>query len=64
MTWIIFKVFIEFVTISFLLFFGREACEILATQPEMEPFGPAPEGEVLTSGPPGKALNRYFKGIS
>ena len=36
-------------------FFGREACGILAPQPGVEPTPPALEGEVLTTGPPGKS---------
>ena len=57
--WIIFKVFIEFVTIFLLLnilgFFGTEACGILAPWPGIEPAPPPLEGEVLTTGPPGKS---------
>ena len=37
-------------------FFGREACEILADGPGMEPAHTSLEGEVLTIGPPGKSL--------
>ena len=37
-------------------FFGREACGILAPQPGIEPAPPVLEGEVLTTGPPGKSL--------
>ena len=36
-------------------FFGREACGILAPQPGIEPATPALEGEVLTTGLPGKS---------
>ena len=58
--WTIFTVFIEFATIlflfSFFLFFGHEACENLASQPGMENAAPALEGEVLTTGLPGKSL--------
>ena len=36
-------------------FSGREARGILAPQPGIEPAPPALEGEVLTTGPPGKA---------
>ena len=58
--WTIFKVFIEFVTVLFLFyvwgFFGCEACEILAPRPGTEPASPALEGEILTTGPPGKSL--------
>ena len=38
------------------LFFGHEACEILAPQPGMKPVLPAMEGKVLTTRPPGKSL--------
>ena len=37
-------------------FFGRKACGILAPQPEIEPAPTALEGEVLTTGLPGKSL--------
>ena len=53
-----FKVFIEFVTILLLfyvLIFGLEAYGILAPQPGIEPSHPALEGEILTTGPLGKA---------
>ena len=36
-------------------FFDREACGILAPQPGIEPAPPALEGEVSTTGPPGKS---------
>ena len=39
--------------------FGREACGILAPEPGMEPTPSALEGEVLTSGPPGKSCNDW-----
>ena len=35
-------------------FFGHEACGILAPRPGIEPAPPALEGEVLTTGLPGK----------
>ena len=59
--WTIFKVFIEFLTILLLCFFmfwffGREACGILVPRPGIEPTPPALEGEVLTTGKPGKSL--------
>ena len=58
--WTISKVFTEFVTILLLyvLVFGHETCGILATRPGIEPAPPALEGEVLTTGLPGKSL--YF----
>ena len=37
-------------------FFGHEACGILAPQPQIEPALPMLEGEVLTTGPPGRSL--------
>ena len=37
-------------------FFGHKAFGILAPQPGIEPAPPAPEGNVLTTGPPGKTL--------
>ena len=58
--WTIFKVFMEFVTILLLfyvLFFGLEARGILAPRPGIEPAPPALEGEVLTTGPPGRPLS-------
>ena len=61
--WTIFKVFIEFATILllfFILFFGCEACGILAPQPGMEPAPPALEGKVLTTGPPAKSPASCF----
>ena len=39
----------------FFVFFGREACGILAPQPGVEHAPPVLEGEVLTTGPPGKS---------
>ena len=36
-------------------FFGCEACVISAPHPEIEPASPALEGDVLTTGPPGKS---------
>ena len=35
-------------------FFGHEACEILAPRLGVKPIPSALEGEVLTTGPPGK----------
>ena len=56
-----FKVFIEFVTVLLLLFmlwlFGHEACGISAPQEGIEPSPPALEGEISTTGPPGKPEN-------
>ena len=57
--WTIFKVFIEFVTLYYFflcfVFFGQEACGVLALWPGIEPAPPALEGKVLTTGPPGKS---------
>ena len=41
-------------------FFGPEACGILAPRPGIEPAPPALEGEVLTTGPPGKSPGIWF----
>ena len=41
---------------SVFVFFGHEACGILASQSGIEPAPPALEGEVLTTGLPGKSL--------
>ena len=38
------------------LVFDQEACGILAPQPGIEPPAPAPEGEILSTGQPGKSL--------
>ena len=66
--WTIFKVFIEFVTLShlffffnvLLFFFFQEACGILAPRPRIEPTPPALEGEILTTEPPRKPLLLLF----
>ena len=39
----------------YVLVFGHNAGGVLAPQPGMEPAPPALEGEVLTTGPPGKS---------
>ena len=44
----------------YVLFFGCEACGILPSQPGIKPAPPALQGEVLTTGPPGKALIPVF----
>ena len=41
-------------------FFGHEACGILAPRPGIKPTPPALEGEVLTTGPPGKSSMRII----
>ena len=38
------------------VFFGHGACGIVASGPGIETTGPASEGEVFTTGPPGKFL--------
>ena len=59
--WTIFKVFIEFVTILLLFwFFAREACGIPAPRPGTEPAPPTLEGEILTTGLPGKSRELCF----
>ena len=61
--WSIFKVFIDFVIILLLLFMfrsvGHEACGISVPQPVIKPAPPALEGNVLTTGPPGKSLHLF-----
>ena len=65
LTWIIFKVFNEFVT-TLLLFYvfgflsGPEARGVLAPWSGTKPAPPTLEGEVLTTGPPGKSLRDLF----
>ena len=60
----IFKVFIEFVKILLLfyvlIFFGCEACGIITSWPGIRPVPLALEGEVLTTGPPGKSWGYSF----
>ena len=41
-------------------FFGHEAYSILAPQPGIEPTPPALEGEVLTTGRPGKSPSQFW----
>ena len=54
--WIIFEfVTILFVFFGFFFFFGCKACGALAPRPGFEPPAPALEGEILTTGPPGKS---------
>ena len=58
----IFKVFIEFVTILFLLYvlvLGIKARGILAPQPGTEPALPSLEDEFLTSGSPGESIQGF-----
>ena len=62
--WIVFKVSIEFVTILFLFCFGflaPKACGILSSLSEVELAHPALEGEVLTTGPPGRSLLSWLR---
>ena len=56
--WTIFTVFIKFFTTLFVfyfLLFGHEACGIWAPRPGIKPASTELEGEVLTTGPPGKS---------
>ena len=57
--WTSFNVFTEFVTLLLLLlmfcFFSHKACGILAPRPGIEPTPHALEGDVPTTGPPGKS---------
>ena len=60
----IFKVFIEFVIVLFLLFafllFGHEACGILVPQAGIEPTPFALECEIFTTGLPGRSPVEIF----
>ena len=62
--WTIFKIFLEFVTVLLWIyvsvFLGLQACGILVPWPGIEPAPSALEGEVLTTGPPGKSLGSFF----
>ena len=42
-------------------FFGRKSCGILAPWPGIEPTPTALEGEILTTGAPGKSLDVFLK---
>ena len=61
-----FLVFIEFVTVLLLFyvcffvffFLGQKVCEILVSG--TEPAAPALQGEILTTGLPGKSQKLYF----
>ena len=60
---LVFKVFIEFVTILLLFYvlvLWPGACGILAPRPGIKPAPPTLEGEVFTTGPPGKSLLGHF----
>ena len=66
MTWTIFKVFIEFLTILLLfhiLVFWPRGMWDLSSRPGIEPVPPALEGEVLSTGPPRKSRRLGFDGI-
>ena len=56
--WTIFKVFVQAVTVLFLLlfwFFGLKICGILAPRLEIQLTLPALKGKLLTTRPPGKS---------
>ena len=60
--WTIFKVFIDFATILFLFYvlcFWPWGMWDLSS-PVIEPAPPALEGEVLSTGPPGKSYTKYL----
>ena len=65
--WAIFKVYCICYNIAsvlcFLGAFGREACGILAPKPGIKPASVPLEGEVLTTGPPGKVPVFVGKGL-
>ena len=62
--WTIFKVFIDLLQYCFcclssgFLAMRHVGSQILAPPPDIQPAPPALEGEVLTSGPPGKSPTR------
>ena len=61
--WTVFKVFTESVNniVSILFWFlGYEACGISAPQPGIKPTPSALEGEVLTTGLPGKSQDWFL----
>ena len=63
--WTIFKVFIEFITVSLLFYTWFLAPRHVGSQlpdPWLEPAPPASEGEVLTTRLPGKSLLIPFNG--
>ena len=62
--WTIFKVFIALLQYCICVMFwtfGHEACGILARRPGLELTRPALEGEVPTTGPPGKSQEAAFE---
>ena len=44
-----------------LVFWSRGMWALSSLQPGIEPAPPALEDEVLTTGPPGKSLNAFYK---
>ena len=64
--WVIFKVFIESVTVLrlfYILVFGHKGYGILTLGPGIKPSPPELEGEFLTTGPPGKSQQSLLKDI-
>ena len=55
LTWCLYWVCYNVAVVRFWVF-GHKACGILVTQAGFEPTPSALEGEVLTTGPPGKSL--------
>ena len=55
--WIFFKVLnlLQYCFCFMVWLFGCKACGILASPPGIEPAPPVLEGEVVTTGPPGKS---------
>ena len=63
LTWTIFQSLLNSLQHCFcfmFLFFGRESCGILASQPRIEPTRPALEGEVLATGLQKSPKGYYF----
>ena len=61
--WTVFwKVFVEFVTMLFLVYaFGPKVCGVLAPRPGIELSPPALQGGLLTSGPQGSLVLTSLK---
>ena len=59
--WTVFEDFIEFVIILFLFCILVLQPLLKSSDPGIKPIPPAQEGEVLTTGPPGKSFFNFLK---
>ena len=59
--WTILLNFLQYRFYFMVWFFGRKSCGILAPWPGIEPTPTALEGEILTTGAPGKSLDVFLK---